>query len=117
MNKIIKIDNIKGMVYELDEWKPQQTKQVKKYFTEKFKEIQSKYDSLIDDLNLNKIIFQSEMMFTPIIGKMYYLYENKNGKKFMSIISPEEWNNRDLIYLGCFKQDSRQKWNRIESVD
>ena len=50
------------------------------------------------------------MDFKPIIGKRYYLYQNEDGIKFMSLISPEEWkNNTKLNYLGTFKQDSVQK--------
>ena len=36
-NKIIKIDDVEGKVYELDNWKPEQATQVKKHFTERFK--------------------------------------------------------------------------------
>ena len=32
-NKIIKIDDVDGAVYEIDEWKPAQSTQVKKHFT------------------------------------------------------------------------------------
>ena len=34
MDKIIKIDDVEGKVYELDDWKPEQGVQVKKYFNE-----------------------------------------------------------------------------------
>ena len=50
-----------------------------------------------------------------MIGQEYYLYQKKNGKRFMSLINPQDWGqNKDLNYIGCFKQDSRQKWNLIE---
>ena len=118
MNKIIKIDNVEGKVYELDDWKPDQGAQVKKYFTEKFKELEKKYNELIQDFNWNKIIFESEIMFTPVIGKVYYLYKNKNGNFFMSLIEPDSWGgDSDLRYIASFKQDSRQKWNLVELSD
>ena len=43
-NKIIKIDDVEGKVYEIDEWKPAQATQVKNHFTEKFKELKEAYD-------------------------------------------------------------------------
>lgn len=116
MNKIIKIDDIEGKVYELENWKPDQATQVKSYFSEKFKELKNNYEELIKEFNWNQIIFESEMMFKPVIGKLYYLYEKKNGKMFMSLISPDDWGkNEDFTYVGTFKQDSRQKWNCIDS--
>ena len=114
-DKIIKIDDVEGKVYELDNWKPTQATQVKNHFTEKFKELKNAYDELITDFNWNKIIFDSEINFTPVIGRTYYLYET--DKRFLSLISPEEWGDKDINYIGSFKQDSRQKWNHIKLED
>ena len=47
-----------------------------------------------------------------MIGRTYYLYET--DKRFLSLISPEEWGDKDINYIGSFKQDSRQKWNHIK---
>tara|TARA_B100000287_G_scaffold35935_1_gene33074 strand:+ start:905 stop:1288 length:384 start_codon:yes stop_codon:yes gene_type:complete len=116
-NKIIKIDDVEGKVYELDNWKPEQATQVKKHFTEKFKELKKAYDDLIEEFNWNKIIFESEMLFTPVMGKTYYLFQKNDGKNFMTLISPDEWGKNDFKYIGAFKQDSRQKWNHIKLED
>ena len=116
-DKIIKIDDVEGKVYELDNWKPEQATQVKNHFTERFKELKEAYDKLIKDFNWNKIIFESEMLFTPVMGKTYYLFQRKDGTNFMTLISPEEWGKNDFKYIGAFKQDSRQKWNHIKIND
>ena len=116
-NKIIKIDDVEGKVYELDNWKPEQATQVKNHFTERFKELKEAYDKLIKDFNWNKIIFESEMSFKPVIGKTYYLFQREDGTNFMTLISPEEWGKNNFQYIGAFKQDSRQKWNHIELED
>jgi len=113
-DKIIKIDDVEGKVYELDNWKPTQATQVKNHFTERFKELKNQYDKLITDFNWNKIIFESEMLFTPVMGKTYHLFQRENGTKFMTLISPDEWGDNNFEYIGSFKQDSRQKWNQIK---
>ena len=38
------------------------------------------------------------MMFKPVIGKLYYLYEKKNGKRFMSLISPDDWIKMKVLH-------------------
>tara|TARA_B100000900_G_scaffold70408_1_gene55726 strand:- start:523 stop:876 length:354 start_codon:yes stop_codon:yes gene_type:complete len=115
MDKIIKIDDVEGKVYELDDWKPVQGNQVKKYFSNKFVELKKEYDLLVSDFNWNKVIFESEMLFIPVMGKTYYLYKKKNGKNFMSLINPADWNVGDKFeFVGAFVQDSRQKWNKID---
>jgi len=117
MDKIIKIDDVEGKVYELENWKPDQGNQVKKYFSSKFIELKKEYDSLVNDFNWNKIIFESEILFVPVMGKKYYLYQKKCGKNFMSLINPSDWNVEGKFdFIGVFIQDSRQKWNKIEDL-
>jgi len=55
-DKIIKIDDVEGKVYELDNWKPEQATQVKNHFTERFKELKEAYDKLINYHKVNLII-------------------------------------------------------------
>lgn len=38
-------------------------------------------------------IYEAEMKFTPHIHNIYYLYE-KNEKRILSFISPEEWGSK-----------------------
>jgi|TARA_Y100000996_G_C22515217_1_gene640128 hypothetical protein len=115
MSKIIKIDDVEGKVYELDDWKPTQANQVKKYFIQKYHEIEQRYKELSEDFKWNKILYESEILFVPVIGKVYHLYQNKDEKRFLSLIAPDDWSkNKDVNYIASFKQDSRQKWNKVE---
>ena len=115
---ILKIDDVAGAVYEIDNWKPEQSTMVKNHFTEKFKELKEAYEGLVEDFNWNKIIYESEMLMKPVMGQEYHLYQRLDdnkygtpGTRFMSIIGPNEWGNlKGLSYIGTFKQDSRQKW-------
>ena len=129
MSKRVKHSKIKntGILFELlsrqitqdiisDDKKSKSIDLLKKYFNEKFKEIKDSYEKLLSDFNWNKLIFESDISFTPVIGKVYHLYEKENGKKFMSLISPSDWGNSSkLKFIGSFKQDSRQKWNLVDS--
>ena len=123
---IIKIDDVQGAVYEIDNWKPEQSTTVKSHFTEKFKELKEAYEGLVEDFNWNKIIYESEMLTEPVMGTTYHLYQRINGSshdvgtRFMSLISEDEWGDiskYDIDYIGSFKQDSRQKWNHIKLAD
>lgn len=114
MGKILKLDDIRGHVYELDNWKPKQAPQAQKYFTEKYKELEQEYKNLLEDFKWNKIIYESDVMFVPVMGKKYFLYNNSKGKRFLSLIAPEDWEKNDLDFIGAFKQDSRQKWQKVK---
>ena len=55
-NKILKIDDINGKVYEIDNWKEKQAPQLKNYFDERIDEIKTLYEDLLDNYKWNKII-------------------------------------------------------------
>ena len=48
------------------------------------------------------------MSFEPIVGHTYYVYNFEKGKT-LSLLSPDEWNKRDL-YIGAFTLTSENKW-------
>ena len=44
-------------------------------------------------------IYEAKMQFEPVVGQKYYLYEKKGGDKFLSMISPLEWNNPNQKFM------------------
>ena len=47
--------------------------------------------NLKDRAEVSVLIYEAEMNFQPVIGHTYYVYEKKNGKTLLSMVSPEEW--------------------------
>jgi hypothetical protein len=81
-------------------------------FNKRAEEIRQQIDILLQEFEDNELVWGSVMSFEPHIGSEIYLYENNNGKRFASLISPNEWKN-DFIYFGNFKLDSDFSWKRI----
>ncbi|RMG88712.1 MAG: DUF2452 domain-containing protein [Bacteroidetes bacterium] len=44
-----------------------------------------------DRVALSERIYEAEMGFEPIIGRVYHLYMRKNGGFVLSMVGPEEW--------------------------
>ena len=98
----IKIDNIDG-------WKQTNIIKVNKELATKFEELKNEYQKLVEEYELNQLVYSAHYNFEPIIGEIYYLYKN-NDKIFLSLIKPEEWG---LECIGGFKLGSNNKWNKI----
>ena len=114
-NKLIKFDDVEGKVYEIDDWKSNQAPYLKNHFSERLKEIKKEYESLLNELNWNKVVYESNILFEPVVGREYYLYKNKENSKFMSLVSPGEWDSDSgLTFIASFKQDTNKKWIPIE---
>ncbi len=60
-------------------------------------------------------IYQAEIKFTPTIGQIYYLYEQESGKKYLSMIAPNEWGKKSdqKKFIAKVKLLSDHTW-RIE---
>jgi len=99
----IKVDDIKG-------WKSNQAREVNKQFKSKYEELKAEFQKLVDEVNWNELVYSSNYSFIPIIGEEYHLYVGKNDNLFLSLISPNEWNQQ---HVGSFKLDSTQKWIKI----
>jgi len=85
------------------------TNKVNKEFKDRFERLKTEYESLLEELEWNKIIYESELRFEPVVGEIYHLYQ-KDGKNFISLIGPDEWKHK---YLGSFKFSHGLKWIKI----
>ena len=81
-----------------------------KYFESRMAEIKEAYKKLVEEYNWTSLVYESTYSFQPLVGKSYYLYQNKNKDLFLSLISPYEWK---MEYLGTFKLMTNGKWEKI----
>jgi len=97
---VIKIDNVDG-------FKNKGVSKIEKIFNSELEELVQKYYNLVEEVELNNLIYNSKYSFEPIIGETYHLYENKDNKKFLSLIAPDEWNEKYIISV---RLNSDYKW-------
>lgn len=91
-------------------WKNSGIREVQREFNDRFNNIKKEYDELQSEFYWNKLIYESEIRFEPIIGEVYHLYERDDNIKFLSIIAPNEWK---MNYIGSFKLKHNKKWQKI----
>ena len=59
---------------------------------------------ILDETRLQNELYQINPKIKLVSGNTYYVYQKENADKYFSIISPEEWNNKD-VYLGKYYYD------------
>ena len=97
---------------DLSLFKQEKNQQLKSYYSSKFEELTSQWQELIEDIKINERIYNAIPGFQPVSGKIYHLYKTEI-KEFISIISPEEWNNK-YEHLGGFRYNSDGRWSEIK---
>jgi hypothetical protein len=100
-----------GKLKSNDSWPVPCVEKVSKEFDARFENIKKLYEDLLDEVYWNNLIYGIKFRFEPVIGHTYYLYKNEN-EYFISLISPEEWFNRDCV--GKFKFEHTGKWIKID---
>lgn len=88
-------------------WKNRNISTVNKEFENKFKELKSQYENLMQEFEFNELVYSAKFSFEPVIGETYHLYIGDDGVNFLSLISPQEWNRE---HVGTFKLNSDKKW-------
>lgn len=99
----IKLDDVNG-------WKQSQIHSANKQFKTRYDELKEEFQKLVDEVNFNELVYSSKYSFIPVVGESYYLYDKGDGTTFMSLISPNQWNQK---YIGTFKLDSTSKWVKL----
>ena len=80
---------------DLTSFKSRGISQVERDLQQKLQEIRETYLATIDHFNWNKLVYEADIQFEPIIGGTYHLYDMR-GRKMLSMISPDEWPQKHL---------------------
>jgi hypothetical protein len=94
---------------DLTSFKSKGISEIERVTQQKLIELKQEYDRVVEEFNWNKIVYESEFNFEPIIGEMYYLYEIR-GKNTLSMIKPEEWGQK---HLGSFRLSVDKIWVKV----
>ncbi len=97
-------------VTNIEHWKEPRIVNVNHQFEDKFLELKKEYEKLIEEYKWNELVYKSKFNFEPVIGKIYHLYYDSNGKIFLSLILPNEWKKE---HLGSFKYNHDNKWIKV----
>ena len=77
--------NVSGPVIQVDDvgaFKQRGIQKAQKTFTAKYNELKEEWKHLIDEVQLNELIYSARYSFEPIIGEVYHLYINKDDKLY-----------------------------------
>jgi hypothetical protein len=96
---------------DLTPFKKNGTYKANKIFDTRYKELLREAETLQNSFIITQEIYESHYKFEPIIGEIYHLYEDSNGRKFLSIIEPTSWNQK---YLYSASLNSDMTWTKID---
>jgi hypothetical protein len=81
---------------DLSSFKARGIGEVERELQQKLAELREQYLRAIDHFNWNKLVYESEIGFEPVVGGTYHLYQ-VGGRRILSMIAPGEWPHRHLV--------------------
>lgn len=97
---------------DLSSFKARGISQVERDLQQKLVELRETYLAAIDHFNWNKLVYESEISFEPVVGETYHLYESR-GRRVLSMIAPHEW---PLPHLASVRLNVDRQWQVVETA-
>jgi hypothetical protein len=96
---------------DLTNFKSRGIGKVERELQQELVELRERYLRVIDDFNWNKLIYEAQYRFEPVIGEQYHLYAVE-ADYHLSMIGPEEWHQR---WVGTFRLNSDARWEVVKT--
>ncbi|WP_193212423.1 DUF2452 domain-containing protein [Luteolibacter marinus] len=101
---------------DLSSFKARGIAEVERDLQQKLIELREQYLAAIDHFNWNKLVYEAQIQFEPVVGETYHLYESR-GRRMLSMIGPDQWS---MPHLGSFRLNVDRQWQLVaagEGVD
>lgn len=96
---------------DLTSFKSRGISQVERDLQQKLEEIREIYLQTVDHYNWNKLVYESDIQFEPVVGDVYHLYE-MNGRRLLSMVEPHKWPHR---HLATVRLNVDRQWKVLET--
>ena len=106
-------------VPDIQGYKKAQAAEASHRFHQRYEELEQAMQELMTQAQYNDRLLNAKIGFKPLIGQVYYLYE-QNGEDFISMISPEQWGSdymKTKLFLGSYKILADNVWIEVEEHD
>ena len=99
---------------DLTSFKSRGLSQVERDLHQKLTEMREQYERTIEHFNWNKLVYEADIQFEPVMGETYHLYRVRQ-KHVLSMIGPDQWAQK---HLASFRLNLDRQLELIEaSVD
>lgn len=93
-------------------WKNTSINSFNHTFQNKIDSLKDHYQQLINEYEINQMVYNAKMNFEPIVGQVYHLYYDDNkDQKFLSLIPPSTWARE---HAGSFKLNHEKLWEKVD---
>jgi hypothetical protein len=97
---------------DLSSFKSRGISQVERDLQQKLVQMREEYIATIEHFNWNKLVYEAEINFEPIVGQTYHLYRIRETNT-LSMIAPDQWPHP---HLASFRLNVDRQWELVEAT-
>jgi len=102
---------------DMDGFKSERGSQAANFFDERVAQLNREYAALVELAKQTELVYNAKYNFVPRVGKTYYLYQKQDTGTMLSMISPQEWRNSNMEFLGSYIFTADAVWERIDGKE
>lgn len=84
---------------------------------EQIRALQSQAQQVLESARRDLQLHRADCNFVKRVGATYHLYERPAGRRYLSMLSPEDWSGTPPhCFIGSFRLEPDQSWSPAEDV-
>lgn len=86
---------------DLTHFKSRGVSKVQKDTAQRLAELKAQYETILDEFHWNKLVYESDFGFEPVIGETYHLYwkDRTRASMTLSMVEPGQWAKEHVATL------------------
>jgi len=84
---------------------------------EQMKELQERARAIIEQASRDVDLIHAECRFHRVAGRVYHLYERPDGRRFFSMLGPEDYGGAGPTgFVASFRYEHDESWTRLDEI-
>ncbi|MBE9516560.1 MAG: DUF2452 domain-containing protein [Proteobacteria bacterium] len=89
-----------------------------KIIADQIRSLQTEARQVLDEAREEQDLHRVECSFPRKPGQFCHLYHKPDGKRYFSLLSPEDWNNKPPHdYLGGYRLEADMSWTSLDKLN
>jgi hypothetical protein len=80
--------------------------------------LQTEARTVLEEARQDQDLHHAECQFKRIPGRLYHLYKKSDGKRYFSMLSPDDWKGQSPhTYVNSYRLENDMSWTPLEKLD
>ncbi len=84
---------------------------------EQIRTLQERARAIVEQAGRDLELIQAECRFRRVPGRIYHLYERRDGHRYFSMLAPEELGYAQPGFIASYRYEHDESWTRLDEIE